>query len=688
MSKATGNSARSGYAKILEAWERPSDAGDPVGCVATSFTFSPDFFETECLGRFLGLDSVPEDGATYFVEREEKLAQLACAAALVDQHHVQGSRNLRWDLLPARISPGILHAKISLLLWSHHARLVVASANLTPDGYRHNHEVFGVLDYFPDGEAPLPVLWEFVEYLKTIAGHASARSSNSIPALQRWLRLLERVRKSARTWGANHPRDRFAQVRIVPVLSGPKRPSVLQSLKDNWPDGAAPSRAYVISPFFDPPDAPNKPARELWKLLNGRGDKSVQYDVESEEVNDAGRHHLLLHAPFTLRDEHPKDSTCEVRFQCLKLEENRPLHAKCLWLENRNWSAYLMGSSNFTSPGLSVGKVANLEANLAYFVHHGKNPQANRALNSSWLESSPVPRNFRLQQEPTADAGQDAAALDAVLLPRQFGDATFASGSKNQFYLEFTLHGHPPAGWVLLHENKDETLYGEREWLRSGRKSTVRLPWNDSRPPSTLRVRWKNSPGWAWWPVNVADAHVLPPPDVLRELSLDELVAILTSASPLHQVMGRILQQKKERAGNSADVLDPHRRVDTSQFLIQRTRRVTWALNAIRQRLELPAASQETLQWRLHGPVGVMKFAEAINREAKTSQERCFLFAELALTLGRVELRSSPHCLSKREIRAALHSIIHELRAQALKSVSRTDPIRRYAVRAFKEATA
>ena len=67
---------KSGYARLLEAWEPPSSAGDPVGCQATSFTFSPDFFQTECLSRFLALDTEPADGAAYFVEREEKLAQL------------------------------------------------------------------------------------------------------------------------------------------------------------------------------------------------------------------------------------------------------------------------------------------------------------------------------------------------------------------------------------------------------------------------------------------------------------------------------------------------------------------------------------------------------------------------------------------------------------------------------------
>ena len=128
-----------GCAKILDAWIPSEDAGDPIGCVATSFTFSPVLFEEDCLGRFLQLETdATEDGPAYLVEREEKLSQLICAAALVDQHHARGVRSLRWDLLPARLSPGILHAKVSLLLWSRCARLIVASANLTEDGYRRN----------------------------------------------------------------------------------------------------------------------------------------------------------------------------------------------------------------------------------------------------------------------------------------------------------------------------------------------------------------------------------------------------------------------------------------------------------------------------------------------------------------------------------------------------------------------
>jgi hypothetical protein len=119
-----------GYGKILDAWIPPEDAGDPIGCVATSFTFSPVLFEEECLGRFLQLETnATEDGPAYLVEREERLSQLECAAALVDQNHACGVRSLRWDLLPARLPRGILHAKVSLLVWSRCARLIVASAN-------------------------------------------------------------------------------------------------------------------------------------------------------------------------------------------------------------------------------------------------------------------------------------------------------------------------------------------------------------------------------------------------------------------------------------------------------------------------------------------------------------------------------------------------------------------------------
>jgi hypothetical protein len=74
-------------------------------------------------------------------------------------------------LLAARLPKGILHAKVSLLLWTNAARIIVASANLTEDGYRRNHEVFGVLDYHPGSSAPLDVLRDLIAFLENAVGY-------------------------------------------------------------------------------------------------------------------------------------------------------------------------------------------------------------------------------------------------------------------------------------------------------------------------------------------------------------------------------------------------------------------------------------------------------------------------------------------------------------------------------------
>ena len=71
MSRARNKDIPEGYGKLLEQWEAPEGAGDPVGCVATTFSFSPAFFEEECLSRFIKLETdAAEDGPLYLVERE------------------------------------------------------------------------------------------------------------------------------------------------------------------------------------------------------------------------------------------------------------------------------------------------------------------------------------------------------------------------------------------------------------------------------------------------------------------------------------------------------------------------------------------------------------------------------------------------------------------------------------------
>ena len=63
-------------------------------------------------------------------------------------------------------------------------------------------------------------------------------------------------------------------------------------------------------------------------------------------------------------------------------------------------------------------------------------------------------------------------------------------------------------------------------------------------------------------------------------LSTSSEFNILSSARPLHRVLKGYLKRRKKHDGDGGDgvLVDPHKRVDTSQFLLQRTRRISWAL--------------------------------------------------------------------------------------------------------------
>lgn len=669
-----------GHGKLLDAWVAPDAAGGPVGCLATSFTFSPVFYEEECLARFLQLESDPtEDGPIYLVEREEKLAQVTCAAALVDQHHCKGSRSLRWDLLAGRLPHGLQHAKICVLLWSRLLRIIISSANLTDDGYRRNQEVFGVLDYLSGGEAPLTCLNDTLNFLRQAATYSAISPEARSPAVTRWNSLLDRATEQAATWGLTDDELRRSGVRVQTVFSGPGYPTVFESLSQLWPGYSPPDDAYVLSPFFDRPEVVNAPAKQLWGVLRQRGEANVHFHVAAEDV--PGEDAVFLHAPKSLLDAQPQGRwSVGTSFHRVMLEASRPLHAKGIWLENDRWSIYQIGSSNFTSAGTGLSKNSNLEANLVYIVDAQRNAQARRLLNKTFPASERVDLEGDVQWKPIPPDGEDALSQE-TRLNSAFGDAVYHCNDKGAATVTLSFIDAPPVDWELLTDGDDQHFFGEHAWAELGKPTSCELPWTSDRPPSGFWVQWKGSVGRAWWPVNVTAGDVLPPPEELKNLPLEVLINILSSARPLHRVLKDYLRRKQREKGSADDtpIIDPHKRVDTSQFLLQRTRRISWALNALRERLERPVVTVEFLKWRLHGPVGVMALAKALVREAKSDEEKAFLISELALELARAKPEPATGCLPPEQHVEEIRTVIAELRALVPENTAdQPDNLRQY----------
>lgn len=638
---AKRKAGREGFGKLLDAWVPPKEAGEPIGVVATSFTFDAAFFEEECLASFLGLETNPtDDGPAYLIEREDKLARLQCASVLVDAHHCRGTRSLRWDLLPARL-PGIQHAKVCLLVWSNQVRVMIGSANLTEDGYRRNLEVFGVLDFHVGSKTPVECLLQTTNFLR----RALSYSVTDTPAATRWYTLLDRVEEDCSSWGTTAADRKRAPVQVETLFVEPAGESGFDQLKRIWPAGVGPKTADIVSPFFDPPESKNAPVDEIWRLLRQRGEVVVGYHVAGEECSgweELGHHRWSLQAPKSLCRT-PR-SSATVEFAKVSLSDARPLHAKGIWLQDDRYAIYQIGSSNFTSAGMGIGKGSNLEANLVYVLDSKRDESLFKAVEATFPESESVdPEDVSWQ--PAAN-DEDAESLSPIALPAFFGDAVFTLDDHGDGAITLHFAGGKCEPFELLIDGTDKVWFDSSRLKADESPSKQTLPWTKTRPPSGFDVRLGNRDSLAWWPVNVESSDSLPPPDELKNLPLDVLLNLLGSSRPLHRVMADYLaRQKKSVHDETTTAIDPHKRVDTSHFLLQRTRRLSWALAKMRLRVERPAATIETLNWRLHGPVGVFALAEAIVREARTPAESAFLLAELSLELSRANVVSTTGCV-------------------------------------------
>ncbi len=665
MAKKTDS--RPGYGKLLDAWIPPENAGKPIGCLATTFTFSPEFFEEECLARFINLESEPSDGPAYLIEREEKLSQLNCVSVLVDQQHCRGSRNLRWDLIPSRAN-ALQHAKISLLVWTDYIRVIIGSANLTEDGYRRNQEVFGVLNFMPDGQTPLSCLVDTIRFLRPLASYGFEVDYSAEHL--RWNKLLDSALAaiSSGGWGLNNAEALKSLVRVSVLFSGPGYPTVFESLRETWPEAPAPNLAAVVSPFFDPPEAENRPITEVWNLLSDHDESTLEVHLNTEPI--PGEETVYVHGPETLELKSGKAKT-QTSFHALALETSRPLHAKSIWLQNDRWALYMIGSSNFTSAGTGCGGKANFEANIVYLVDSEKQPHVYKQLVHSFPESELIKAPIKFKPIPNEDEESEGGLL---LLPKQFVSATFDVNAESQGSVTIQLGGVPDKGWQLITEN-NELIFDEAAWIALDRPDKFTVPWNGLRPPSGFHVCWPSVVGSAWLPINVRNSESLPPPDELKDLPLEVLLDILTSARPIHQVLNDWGRRNGKRTDQSEfpNVINPHKRVDTSMFLLQRTRRVSWALNALRERIEKPAATLNALRWRLSGPVGVRVFAEALVREAKSRDEQSFLLSELALELARAKPVHQERCVPVDQHTMEIRQMIYQLKGM-LPHAESTEP--------------
>jgi len=680
---STTNSAV-GWAKLLEAWECPGNAGTPLGCLATTFTFDPEFFEEHCLARFLNMETTPgEHGtASYLIEREERLRD-SSVTVLADHREAGVERSLAWDILPVRINGGVMHAKVSLLAWSKIVRLIIGSANLTEPGYRSNLEIFGVFDFANGGEPPVAELRRTLDFLADLLCHTPPGKAQT-----RARAFLLQVRRQIWKWKEHRRKSTIpASISFNGRING-KNYSVFRQLQQTWKTKSPPNQAHIFSPFFDKQAA--QTVKSFAGILAKRAAPALHFYLASDEEAD-GRHRVQ--APQSLSKAEPKPF-----LYAIKRSENgqdRQLHAKAIWLEGRQWATYMVGSSNFTSPGLGLEKTpGNVEANVIYEARPGT-PQYDH-LERAWPGYDRELKNPKnIIWDPNFDDPEAAGESLHPSLPAFFDAAEFLPGKNGKGVLCLVFKGKPPESWTLFDQSGKIRLFDQSAWKANGRPERKNLESPAGAPPCAITVSWSGMDKRrraALWPVNVSDRNALPAPDQLRQLSLHALLEILCANRPLYQVLARA---EKSAAGQPSPnclnpEIDPLQRFHNQDSLLPRTKRFAEALQNLKARLEKPVPNQEALHWRLRGPVGPAALAQALAAENLNSRppgEFSFLLAEIALTLGHLRLVSEPGTIAKKEVRRQLRALIRELEKQAVPNLSPASPVlQSYVKRAFKEA--
>ncbi|MEZ5653734.1 MAG: hypothetical protein R3E87_24645 [Burkholderiaceae bacterium] len=605
---------------MLDFWQKPANAGRPVALLATTFALEPDFFEQNCLARFLEVSSVNEDtGAVVDVVASIELHELmqdTIVTVLADRSAPVERTSLLWDLLGCSVPTGLLHAKVAVLIWENATRVLLGSANLTAAGYRRQIELGLAADLGPDCLLPAQVLGEMADelssYLEHVPGY-DARVAVFGRAADTLALFRERIESQPKTSRRGSVRVAFAPTneKVFP----------LEKLTDVW-KGAAPLQAMHLSPFWDSNDA--TALQRVKHLLTGR--------PASERIHEVA----LVPGPRgqTGFSNHLAKEVTGVRLLRREDHEIRTLHAKCLIVQSSEWVAALVGSSNHTKAGLGLKEGGRRHREMNLWLGAPRDSREGKALRAlvrtgkdAWVDA-----------EDVGPTDEDEAQLPS--LPDCFGLCRLVQESTEfvrTLVLGVTMNGRMPAAWEIDIAGSTLPSPTRRSWEDSGSPETIAIPLQPGALPMFVRVRWDGSE--APWAVITDSRQGLPPGPSLSSLRAQHLLAALATGRTLAQTLREELERGPV-SEKTIDDLNPLKRFDLPGSLLRRGRALAASLEAMQRRLERQVITTEALRARLASPLGpeflAAKVVEAQEAGQMGRAEALFTVAEIALAVGRV----------------------------------------------------
>jgi len=656
---------------MLELWRPPGGAGEPLGCLASTYTFNPGLFGEQCLARFLEIDSEPsrEDFA-FLLERESRLGSVY-AGVLVDQTQAGVEHSLRWDILPVRIPGGKQHAKLSLLLWSRHIRIIVASANLTEPGYRTNHEVAATMELSPD-DANAELIGDIIDALRNLISFVPGASERP-PEVVRAQSFLDHVENQAKDWknrrGDGETRQYFALTMPAGGANAEARSTLDETMRLCRSRGGSPYEVRIASPFYDPDEDSSRVTAALCKAMARGVERELRFCVPSlQDENESKPRLMAPKSLLTTAERYGGRVTVDLLPGKDTDKNPRVWHAKMLGLISNGYSALLVGSSNFTCAGMGVGEHRNAEANLLTIVDYVPHAKQIGRLEAIWPEMKRLDNPSSAQWLGAEGILEEENLAAATMLPAGFLSATYRAGDARAIILRLDPAALP-AEWRIRPPGQEALdLLSETTWSERGRPAIVEISWQPVQPPERLLVQWEDHE--AFMALNVEDGGALPPPSQIENMTADEMLFILAATDPSAAfrawIKGKQPSEQDDELESATPIdLDPLRCYDLQETFLHRIRRRAKTLANLRMTLQRPVYGRQALEWRLRGFIGIEALAERRLREFESakgqSDETLLTLADFLIVLRETEYEPAQGSLTKKEFDDIFFPFLSEL---------------------------
>ena len=379
--------------RLIDYYLPPGEGFVLESLVATTYQIDFEFFEEELLAAALGVRSPVSRLKAFRSELERKLQKLE-VSVLYDLGGCDRLVRLSPRIDPIPVVARKLHSKISLLMWvredrasgappDRRMRLIVGSANLTRQGFRHNYECVSSVDYGGRSPGPRALLTTAIGLVQQIGAQSQTpQLTRQLAAFAARAALLP-----AGTAGPDDPVSLVAATEVVPAI------------RDSW--GAisdkAPDSVTVVSPFWTEGSTAAEALFDLFRQLGSPailemvccGERSADGKTwlpvfdSSLAVDLKSRLSSRLYLRAALPDtgiQHSSSTADEIGDE---LEEKefakrlgagngngtgvlRSLHAKMILVDGMAGSVLYVGSSNCTRRGLGLGGPYNFEAGFVY----------------------------------------------------------------------------------------------------------------------------------------------------------------------------------------------------------------------------------------------------------------------------------------------------------------------------------